>query len=101
MKLNIKTQNNDYFKIDCEKGKKLIDIIKKEKINFTFPCGGKGRCGNCKIKITKGLEKPSKLDEMKINREEIEKGVRLACCLFIKQDTDMEIRETETFNLLD
>lgn len=97
--LKIKTQNGE-FNIQQEKVKSLKEIIQSENINFIFPCGGKVRCGNCKVVIKNGMEKPSKFDEIKISKDELKLGIRLACCLQINQDMEIELKETE-INFLD
>ena len=97
--LKIKTQNNE-FNFQKRKGISLKEAIKSEDINFRFPCGGKGRCGNCKVTVKTGLEKPSRLDEMKIDNDEIKIGKRLGCCLLLNNDMEIELKETQ-IELLD
>ena len=97
--LKIKTQNKEYT-IQTEASTNLRKIIKKEDINFRFPCGGKGKCGHCKVTVTKGLEKPTKVDEMKLSKDELDAGKRLGCCLNLSKDMEIELKETE-INLLD
>ncbi len=98
--LNINTQKNIY-NIKCKKGSTLKDVLKIENIDFIFPCGANGRCGNCKIKILKGLDKPTNLDKMKLSKLEINEGIRLACCLYLKTDMDIFLNEIEEYNFLD
>lgn len=43
------------------------------------PCGGKGICGKCKIQIIKGLFTITPEDERFFKKEELERGLRLAC----------------------
>ena len=83
-----------------EKGSSLKKIIQDENIDFIFPCGGLGKCGNCKITVLKGIEKSSKIDEMKLSKEEIKFGKRLACCLNLNNNMEIELKEVE-YNFLD
>lgn len=43
------------------------------------PCGGKGICGKCKIKIIKGNITPNNRDKRFLTDEEIREGFRIAC----------------------
>ena len=36
------------------KGRKLIDIINENNIPIETACGGKGKCGKCKVKVLEG-----------------------------------------------
>ena len=49
-------------------------------ITLDAPCGGKGTCGKCRIKILKGDISPLTPEEKKLlDENEISKGIRLAC----------------------
>lgn len=97
--LKINTQDNVY-NIQCEEGETLKDIIKNNNINFIFPCGARGRCGNCKVKVLKGVDKPTSLDNIKLSQIELKDNFRLACCIFVKQDMEIFLKEFNEFNLL-
>lgn len=97
--LKIKTQNKE-FNIEKEKDTKLKDVIKSEKINFKFPCGGRGRCGKCKVTVKKGVQTPTSIEENKLSKDELELGIRLACCSQLNKDMEIEIKEKDT-SLLD
>ncbi len=98
--LKINTQSNIY-NIKCKKDSSLKDIIKDNNINFIFPCGGNGRCGNCKVKVIKGVEPPTNLDKMKLSKYEIDDNVRLACCMYLKDDTEIYLKEITEYNFID
>jgi len=68
----------------------LKELIKNSSINFSFPCGGLGICGKCKVKIS-GRVNPLTLKEKKLIPEWIEKGYRLACQVRIEGDAKVEI----------
>jgi uncharacterized 2Fe-2S/4Fe-4S cluster protein (DUF4445 family) len=47
---------------------------------FYTPCGGKGRCGRCRIRIIEGLTSPPTDDERRcLGEEGLIAGIRLAC----------------------
>ncbi len=92
--LKIKTQINE-FNLKAKKGSNLKKIIEGAGIDFIFPCGGLGRCGNCKVLVLKGREKPTKIEEMKLSKEEINFGKRLACCSNLSNNMEIELKEIE------
>jgi uncharacterized 2Fe-2S/4Fe-4S cluster protein (DUF4445 family) len=63
--------------IDAPAGSELIDIAKLLDINLTAPCGGKGTCGKCIVKITSGSVETDSLGAL--SKEEVENGYVLAC----------------------
>lgn len=97
--LKIITQNKE-LNLNEKKGTSLKDIIKNNNLDFVFPCGAMGRCGNCKVKVLKNIEKPTKLEEIKLKKFEIDNGIRLACCLNLIDNMEIEIKEIE-YNFLD
>jgi len=46
---------------------------------ISMPCGGKGICGKCRIKIVKGNLNPNSRDRKFLSDEEIQMGYRIAC----------------------
>lgn len=68
---------------------------------FEAPCGGKGKCGKCKLIIEKGLVTEVTEQERKLlSASELERGVRLACLTFPKGDVRVMIREASVANIL-
>ncbi|MCP4641738.1 MAG: DUF4445 domain-containing protein [bacterium] len=43
------------------------------------PCGGKGTCGKCRVRITSDAPAPNAAEFMVFSTEELDKGYRLAC----------------------
>ena len=71
-------------------GTSIFQAALKADIPLTSPCGGKGTCGKCKVK----LEPPPSvlpLEREKLTPEEIETGWRLACQHTVERDTQVEI----------
>lgn len=46
---------------------------------MTTPCGGRGSCGKCRIKVVEGELPVSTMDKTWLTEEELQNGVRLAC----------------------
>ena len=70
-----------------------MDFFKiMENINYvSMPCGGKGICGKCKIKIVKGNLNPNFRDRKFLSPDEIKKGYRIACGHNIGDDVEFKI----------
>ncbi len=69
----------------------LLDYLTRH-TPFTLqaPCGGKGRCGKCKIQILSGTPSPVTDTERALLRpEELSAGIRLAC--LTRPETDLSI----------
>ncbi|WP_246637714.1 ASKHA domain-containing protein [Crassaminicella profunda] len=89
---------------DCKKAvyinseETVLEALNKEGILVYAPCGGKGDCGKCKIKI-KGQISPITKEERKIlTKEEIYKGIRLACKTYLYGQAEAEILEEQFTN---
>ncbi|MDD4362919.1 MAG: ASKHA domain-containing protein, partial [Atribacterota bacterium] len=68
-----------------------LDVLKKTDIVLVTPCGGKGICGKCKIRVfPKILDLDDNQKEL-LTEEEIEKGVCLACQTYLTQDSTLFI----------
>jgi uncharacterized 2Fe-2S/4Fe-4S cluster protein (DUF4445 family) len=79
--------------IKAVRGTSLIDIL--HEFGVEFPCGGKGTCGKCKVKILQGEIVPdsrhqNRLDELGLSRE-----WRLACMSLAEDDLVLELGQFE------
>ena len=54
-------------KIKAGKGDDLINIIKEAGIDIDFPCGGKGTCGRCIVKIESGKVDSDSIGKLSIS----------------------------------
>ncbi|WP_300408684.1 ASKHA domain-containing protein [Lagierella sp.] len=80
-----------------EEGENLLSILRKNRVIVDGPCNGKGKCGKCLVKI-KSVKSPSELDKKFISETLLEKGFRLACGYYPKEDLSLEIpRESSIF----
>ncbi len=71
------------------KGENLFSVLREEGV--TFPCGGKGICGKCKIRFVKNPPEPSSVELKVLTPEEISSGIRLACCCRIEEDAEVAL----------
>jgi len=65
----------------------LID----EGFYLSSPCGGKGTCGKCKVKLLEGSLDISSFDQQCLTEEKIDSGFRLACKAYPKEDITISL----------
>lgn len=73
----------------------LIDIL--HEFGIEFPCGGKGTCGKCKVRLLNGEIKMTDTHRVKIEQLGLSPEWRLACFSQCTRDITLEI---EQFNHL-
>lgn len=86
-------------KLRVNYGTPLIDVL--HEYGVEFPCGGKGTCGRCKVRLlngelTKGLEQQKKLDKLRLGSD-----WRLACYCAAESDITLEVSQFEDIILAD
>ena len=66
--------DNTIEEISCKKGSTLLDILPKEATAFIdTPCGGKGLCGKCKVRVSAGgVDELSGTEQKKLTKKELE-----------------------------
>jgi uncharacterized 2Fe-2S/4Fe-4S cluster protein (DUF4445 family) len=89
------------MKIDIESSSKVrVYNYLVEKTDIYAPCGGKGMCGKCKVKVLEGeFNKITEREELLLSEEDIKKGIRLACYLYIDGKGSIEI-ENKTEDMI-
>ncbi len=81
------------------KGTPLKDIIFEYGVEF--PCGGKGFCGGCKVKILTGDVKDPEIHEELNYKLGLDSDYRLACISELIEDVTLEIPQLESIVLAD
>lgn len=81
------------------RGTPLQDVLFEHGVEF--PCGGKGRCKGCRIKVLEG-DLPITPEQQKLfTQEELNDGWRLACRCNADNDLKLEIAQWEATILSD
>ncbi len=95
MNILIKTDTENYS-VSIERGDSLLDALNASgHSGFDAPCGGKGTCGKCKVRILQpsaaeaGLHGPDDTETKFLGAAELASGTRLACRVF--PEADMQI----------
>ncbi len=66
-----------------------------------FPCGGRGRCKGCKVKVVSGSLPTSEEDRARLHPTELAEGWRLACRAYAEMDLRIDLAQWEAPILTD
>lgn len=75
------------------RGTPLIDVL--HEFGVEFPCGGKGICGKCKVKLLQGDIRSSPEHKRKLEKLGLSPGWRLACMSKAESDLVLEVGQYE------
>ena len=65
-----------------------------------MPCGGHGKCGKCKAKVTGSVTSLTESERSLLTEEEIQDGIRLLCQCYPTGDCTVLTEETKTLSIL-
>jgi uncharacterized 2Fe-2S/4Fe-4S cluster protein (DUF4445 family) len=82
--------------IQISEGETLIRAALEAGVHVNASCGGEGVCGKCRILIEEGTVDGG-LSE-RLSRSDIEKGYRLACQSFVKEDLVVRVPVESTID---
>ncbi len=82
--------------VEVTRGTNLMEAARKAGVFLDAPCGGKGVCGKCKVKVKSGAHKHEY--NSLLSPEEIEQGIRLACMTWVQDDMTVEILQIDVIN---
>jgi Na+-transporting NADH:ubiquinone oxidoreductase subunit F len=69
----------------------LLFAAMAEKIFIPSACGGKARCGQCRVRVVSGAEDHVAEERAVLSAEEMARGVHLACQLKVRRETRIEL----------
>lgn len=75
--------------IEVLAGESVLSALRRAEIYLTAPCGGKGTCGKCRIKLIEGRADVRSYG--KLTKEERESAITLACQTFPQEGVTIEI----------
>lgn len=83
------------YKIEAEQGTNLLKLLDRNSLYISNPCGGKGTCGKCKVRV-KGMEHGiSPRESQLLGQASLKEGFRLACYLDVKNDIEVTLDTDE------
>jgi uncharacterized 2Fe-2S/4Fe-4S cluster protein (DUF4445 family) len=85
--------------LEVERGTPLQDLLFAQGVEF--PCGGRGRCKGCRIKVLSGSLPISDEEQAKLSPAELTDGWRLACRGRAESDLRIDLAQWEATILTD
>ncbi|HON07680.1 MAG TPA: 2Fe-2S iron-sulfur cluster-binding protein, partial [Verrucomicrobiota bacterium] len=85
--------------LEVEQGTLLQEVLFQEGVEF--PCGGKGICKTCRIKVIDGVWEPNAVEKKVIRKKDLEDGWRLACQGIAQNDLIIELQKVKDEILVD
>ena len=74
----------------------VLRLAREHDIKIDATCGGRGRCGRCKIVVHGPLNQVSEIEAQLLTKEELARGIRLACYARPLGDIQVSIPTGET-----
>ena len=56
LKISLVTGTNEIMEIEAEEGQNLYEVLAAHGVQLSAPCGGRGRCGKCKVELCDGIK---------------------------------------------
>lgn len=72
-------------------GSALKEVIATAGLDFDFPCGGRGTCGKCRIKVLGKDLNPTEKELKYLEGRELSEGIHLACEIQIYDDITVQL----------
>lgn len=77
--------------VSAREGTLLSDVLRLCGCAPELPCGGRGRCGKCRVWASGRLSPPTGGEKALLTGEELAEGVRLACCTKLLGDAQVRL----------
>jgi uncharacterized 2Fe-2S/4Fe-4S cluster protein (DUF4445 family) len=87
------------LRLEVSAGTRLQDVLFGQGVEF--PCGGRGRCKGCRVKVLRGELDITAEEKNKLNQTELDAGWRLACRHVLNGDLELELAQWEMSILSD
>lgn len=84
------TVNGDR-QIEARSGQRLLSALSEAGIFLPSACGGKGACGECRIRIGANCPEMLPIEAEHIDPDDAAGGVRLACMVRIRDELDVSV----------
>ncbi|MCK4739647.1 MAG: NADH:ubiquinone reductase (Na(+)-transporting) subunit F [Deltaproteobacteria bacterium] len=89
--LRLVINNDPEYTFEVSFGDKLLNILSGLKVFIPSACGGKGTCGQCKVRVLSGGGSILSTEKATINKGQERAGFRLACQLAVKGALSIEL----------
>lgn len=85
---------NDSDSVSVPAGKSLLSTLADRNIFLSSACGGKGSCGQCRVRVTEGGGQILPTEAVHFSRKEMKEDWRLACQVKVKEDMKILVPES-------
>lgn len=101
MELEIKLRmQNRVETILCPPGANLLELLHQYGYSVYSPCGGKGRCGKCLVRVSGSAVELTDPERQHLTQAQIEDGIRLACQLKVTGNLEIDLSPTDQLVIL-
>ena len=84
----------DFYKLNPLKNPILLsELLRSKGVFLGMPCGGKGTCGKCKVRVFGEISEITEFEKMTLAKSEIDDNVRLACMTYALDDVTILITD--------
>lgn len=84
--------------VTAQPAQSLLNSLLYEEMPIHTVCGGRARCGCCRVRVIagqKGITPVNKYETVRLTEEELEQGWRLACQVHILRDITIYLPTSE------
>jgi len=85
---------NDSDNVKVPAGKSLLSTLADSNIFLSSACGGKGSCGQCRVRVPEGGGQILPTEAVHFSRREMKDDWRLACQVKVKEDMKILVPES-------
>jgi Na+-transporting NADH:ubiquinone oxidoreductase subunit F len=85
--------NNGTKELTATGGGNLLVTLAEQGIFVPSACGGRGSCGECKVKVTNDIGPHMPTELPYLSQEQVDENVRVSCQVKVKDDINIEIPE--------
>ncbi|MBT3381637.1 MAG: DUF4445 domain-containing protein [Lentisphaerae bacterium] len=75
----------------------LFEAAARAGVLLQSPCGGKGTCGKCRVRVVEGACAPSEACRSALTEEQLEEGYRLACQAKVGGDSVVDVPDASLY----
>ncbi|EFM02365.1 NADH:ubiquinone reductase (Na(+)-transporting) subunit F [Hoylesella marshii] len=91
---NVNIVINDEQTLTVEQGSSLLTTLNDNGVHLPSACGGKGSCGQCKVRVIEGGGEILDSERSHFTRKEVKDHWRLGCQCKVKSDLAIKVPES-------
>lgn len=88
---SVEIEINGRRRVPAATGRKLLVALEEQGVYLPAACGGRGTCGQCRVRIDEGAPPLLATEATHISRQDAACGMRLACMLTVRRDLALTV----------